>query len=530
MIRIKKNRLIAATALILFIAILFGGSRMDAYAKTVMPGISLNGNVLKLDKSLGAPFVDKNNRTQVPLRGPLEAIGAEVSWDQENRQATVLKDEVKVTVPLGAPYIFKDGIMIQNDTESVAVKQRIYLPIRVVMEAFGAKVDYDYKAGMVVISTSKDSGNTEKPDIKKPDNSAGQEMRAMWISYLEFNVVPKNRRAFENAVNKMYDDAKAMKMNSVIVQVRPFADAMYPSKYFPWSKYASGTRGKNPGYDPLAYMVNAAHARGLQFHAWVNPYRIGGEIEGGSEKYFSGWLEKRWILNHSGQFYFNPAVAEVRQYITDGIKEIVEGYDVDGIHFDDYFYPSLKGQSFDNVEYTKQNSGSDIVTWRRNNVNMLVSACYSTIKAVKPNVVFGISPAGNIDNLKRKDAYFVDIEKWFSTGGYVDYIMPQLYWGFEAKRNGRIAPHAYANNLKRWIALKKQGDVTLYVGLSLAYAGQNTRDGNAVSEWLRYNDIVARQVRHARNSGEVSGFAFFRSDIFKKQYAKSEVANLIKEL
>ena len=89
-------------------------------------------------------------------------------------------------------------------------------------------------------------------------------------------------------LTKMYDDAKAMKMNSVIVQVRPFADAMYPSKYFPWSKYASGTRGKNPGYDPLAYMVNAAHARGLQFHAWVNPYRIGGEIEGGSEKYFSG--------------------------------------------------------------------------------------------------------------------------------------------------------------------------------------------------------------------------------------------------
>ena len=105
-----------------------------------------------------------------------------------------MKDGVKVTVPLGAPYIFKDEVMIQNDTESVAVKQRIYLPIRVVIEAFGAKVDYDYKAGMVVISTSKDSGNTEKPDIKKPDNSAGQEMRAMWISYLEFNVVPKNRR------------------------------------------------------------------------------------------------------------------------------------------------------------------------------------------------------------------------------------------------------------------------------------------------------------------------------------------------
>ena len=202
MIRIKKNRLISATALILFIVILFGGSRMDAYAKTVMPGISLNGNVLKLDKSLGAPFVDKNNRTQVPLRGTLEAIGAEVSWDQENRQATVLKDGVKVTVPLGAPYIFKDGVMIQNDTESVAVKQRIYLPIRIVMEAFGAKVDYDYKAGMVVISTSKDSGNTEKPDIKKPDNSAGQEMRAMWISYLEFNVVPKNRQAFEKTTDR----------------------------------------------------------------------------------------------------------------------------------------------------------------------------------------------------------------------------------------------------------------------------------------------------------------------------------------
>lgn len=536
----KGSLAIAALMLaLLLVAALSAPTLADSADVKVM----LDGRLLSFGPNTGAPFIDGNHRTQVPMNSVLTAYGARVQWDGQRRVAIAEKDGIRVEAPIGEAYILKDGARIDNDTAAVIKNQRTYLPISAVMKAFGASVDWDPASRTVLIrsglnSPQEDSGQTEVP---MPDTGGG-EMKAMWISYLEFLRMPKEEGAFKAAVDRMMDQCVSYGMNAVIVQVRADSDAMYPSKYFPWSKFASGTQGADPGYDPLAYMVEAAHRRNLEFHAWVNPYRVTG-YKMGWDEVSSGnpakvWLSDdtssndRWALLHNGFYYYNPSVPEVRELVVNGVKEIVENYDVDGIHFDDYFYPSLNDNDpklwFDKPEYDQSGAAMSPAAWRRENVNKLVREVYQAVKRENPSLVFGISPAGNVDNLRSSSNHFVDIDKWMSQSGYIDYIMPQLYWGFERKTAaGDIAPYAYGNNLRTWIGLKNKGGVKLYIGLNAANAGTKVPDNNPVSEWLRYDDILKRQVLAGRSSGEVSGYAFFRHDIFNAPAAEKEVANLM---
>lgn len=535
-----RMRLWIAVALTLLIAIpLALPSAADSSADVK---VTLDGTALTFEENMGAPFIDKNSRTQMPLNAVATAFGADVSWDGDARKAVVEKDGITVEVPIGEMYIVKDGEKITHDSTAVIINQRTYLPIAVVLKAFGAAVDWDGTNRTVIIRSDGSSAEPETPS-NKPTNT--DEMQAMWISYLEFQQMPKTEAAFKAAVDKMFDGCVDYGMNSVIVQVRADSDAMYPSEYFPWSKFASGTQGKDPGYDPLAYMVKAAHDRNLEFHAWVNPYRVTGYLmpwtEVSSDNPAKQWLSDsskdndRWVLQHNGFYYYNPSVPEVRQMVIDGVKEIVDNYDVDGIHFDDYFYPTLNNNDqklwFDKPEYTASGSSSDISVWRRNNVNLLVKGVYDAVKAADSSIVFGISPAGNVSNLRSSTSYFADIDTWTSKDGYIDYIMPQLYWGFERKTSsGELAPYAYENNVQTWINLVKKGSVKLYIGLNVDNAGKNVSDNNATSEWLRYNDILKRQIEYGRNTGYVSGYAYFRYDIFKADTAQKEIENLMKVL
>lgn len=528
----------AAALTLVMIFILSLPSEAESTDVTIM----LDGAKLSFDESMGAPFIDKNSRTQVPLNAVATAFGADVQWDGDAQIAVVKKDGVTVEVPIDEKYILKDGVRIENDSTAVILKQRTYLPIAVVLKAFGASVEWENATRTVVI---RSDGTSSVPEIPPTSAGSSDEMRAMWISYLEFNEMPKGEAAFKAAVDKMYDGCVNYGMNAVIVQVRADSDAMYPSKYFPWSKFASGTQGKDPGYDPLAYLVKAAHDRNLEFHAWVNPYRVTGYLmpwsgvsaDNPAKKWFSDsdTGNNRWVLSHEGFYYYNPSVPEVRQLVTDGVKEIIDNYDVDGIHFDDYFYPTVNNNDqklwFDKPEYVASASSADITIWRRDNVNKLVKGVYDAVKAKDSSIVFGISPAGNVNNLRSKSTYFTDIDTWMSKDGYVDYIMPQLYWGFERRdSSGKIAPYAYENNLKTWIDLKNKGKVKLYIGLNVDNAGKNVSDNNPTSEWLRYDDILKRKVEAGRDSGSVSGYAFFRYDLFKAGAAQKEVANLVKVL
>lgn len=366
------------------------------------------------------------------------------------------------------------------------------------------------------------------------------EMRGVWVSYLDWNGWAKDEAGYKKAMDQTLDLCVQKGLNAVFLQVRPDGDAMYPSQYFPWSKFASGKQGKNPGYDPLAYAVQAAHQRGLQLHAWINPYRITGYLNRYSDLCASNpaiaWAKDgdssndRWVLCQNGEYYYNPAIPQVRQLIIDGVKEIVTNYGVDGIHFDDYFYPNLDDSKaetwFDYPEYQASGTSLSVAAWRRNNVNELVRGVYSAVKSIRPQALFGISPEGYLQNLRKDTRQFTDVDAWMTQSGYVDYLMPQIYWGFEAKQNGQAAGYAFANCLNEWVTLKKKGNVKLYVGLALYKTGTDAVDGNEVPEWQRYHDIMKREVQTGRATGQVSGYCFYDLSSLTRAAAAEEVANV----
>lgn len=366
------------------------------------------------------------------------------------------------------------------------------------------------------------------------------EMRGVWVSYLDWNGWAKDEAGYKKAMDQTLDLCVQKGLNAVFLQVRPDGDAMYPSQYFPWSKFASGKQGKNPGYDPLAYAVQAAHQRGLQLHAWINPYRITGYLNRYSDLCASNpaiaWAKDgdssndRWVLCQNGEYYYNPAIPQVRQLIIDGVKEIVTNYGVDGIHFDDYFYPNLDDSKaetwFDYPEYQASGTSLSVAAWRRNNVNELVRGVYSAVKSIRPQALFGISPEGYLQNLRKDTRQFTDVDAWMTQSGYVDYLMPQIYWGFEAKQNGQAAGYVFANCLNEWVTLKKKGNVKLYVGLALYKTGTDAVDGNEVPEWQRYHDIMKREVQAGRATGQVSGYCFYDLSSLTRAAAAEEVANV----
>lgn len=386
-------------------------------------------------------------------------------------------------------------------------------------------------------------GLQEGPKAQAMKTKDENELRGVWISYLDWEKMSSNQTEYQAAVETQLQRCVNLKMNAVFVHVRPDADAMYPSSYYPWSRFVTGTQGQNPGYDPLAYFVKAAHNKGLQFHAWVNPYRVTGyhntwdQVSAASPA--KKWLtdgdasNDRWVLKQNGAYYLNPAIPQVKELITNGVREIVQNYDVDGIHFDDYFYPEVDDSDssrwFDKPEYDASGSRMSIVNWRRENINSLIRSVYRTVKDAKPAVQFGISPEGYVTHLRSENRLFADVDTWMSQDGYIDYIMPQIYWGFEAKlSSGNPAPYAFENNLKTWIALKKRGNARLYLGLAMYKTGSDTKDNNAVPEWLRYNDIMKRQVEAGRASGEVAGYCFYAYSSFQEEACQKEVEQLLR--
>lgn len=379
---------------------------------------------------------------------------------------------------------------------------------------------------------------------KKTASKSTKEMRAVWIYYLEMYEKAKSYETWKAYIDETFDICKEKKMNTVIFQVRPCADAMYPSKYFPWSKYATGTAGKNPGFDPLKYAVSAAHKRGLEIHAWVNPYRITlsstkiKELPAGSvaRKWASSKKksERRNVLKLDNALYFNPASAQVRKLVANGVKELVKNYDIDGIHMDDYFYPNLgtaNYKKFDNSEYKAyvkkcrkaKKSYKTLVEWRRSNVNKMVKKVYSTVKSTDKKCIFGISPAGNLKNLYDKTKYYSDVKLWMSSKGYIDYICPQIYWSFTQK----TAP--YKTMVNEWAALPRSSSVKLYVGLAGYRAGITKKEAKAVYDigWSKSNTILKRQVEYNRSTGKISGFCLFSYGTLTKEAAKKEIKNLL---
>lgn len=368
------------------------------------------------------------------------------------------------------------------------------------------------------------------------------EFKGMWISYLEFKKTGYTEEEFKAHIDEMFDNTANLGMNAVVVQIRPSGDALYHSKYYPWSEYVSGEQGKNPGYDPLSYMVKAAHARGLEFHAWINPYRVTLSTTNYNTLSIDNpariWKEDkdksndRNVLSFGGKLYYNPASTEVQKMIVNDIGDIVNKYNVDGIHFDDYFYPALGTSyktNFDAAEYTQYKNATikakkeplSIENWRRENVNTLIRNIYTKIKSIDSNVQFGISPHGNISNLIHNTKYYVDVDTWLSSDKYVDYIAPQIYWTFSHK----TAP--FDKVLERWLSVRTNPSVNVYVGIANYRANQTIADDPG---WKESNDQLMQQIEYARHTGKVDGFIFFRYQQFFTKTAAKEIENLLSVL
>ena len=292
------------------------------------------------------------------------------------------------------------------------------------------------------------------------------DVRAVWIATVynsDFPLVKGNADAQKAEFTQNLEILKEAGINTVYVQVRPKADSLYSSKINPWSDVLTGTQGKDPGYDPLSFMVSEAHRMGIKLHAWLNPYRV--TTSGTDLNVLSADNAARknpgWVIDHGGKLYFNPELDAVKEYIRDTVKEIVDNYDVDGIHFDDYFYPA---------DYPlPAGEGRDGFTadMRRGHITDMIGMVSNVVKSAGKE--FGVSPTGVLKNeytgkygsvINGRETYYndyADVEAWIRNG-YVDYIVPQVYWETGNKNAD------YNTMIKYWNDIVKGSAVKLYIG------------------------------------------------------------------
>ena len=349
-----------------------------------------------------------------------------------------------------------------------------------------------------------------KDTLKKEDKSKiEEEKRAVFISYIELgnNLRGKSSEEMKRTINDMLDNAKNFGFNMIILQVRSFSDAIYKSSIYPSSRSVVNTEGDDLPFDILDYFVKKAHNKNLELHAWINPYRISNDtdisvISKDNPAY--SMLNSTNIEVTDNGIYYNPASNKVETLILEGIEEIIKNYDVDGIHFDDYFYP--KSDDIDKREYEKSLKDNNLTLqqFRLNTISSLIKKTYKLIKSYDKSLLFGISPDGNIDN--NYNSNYVDTRLFCTEKGYLDYIMPQVYYGFFNSTK------PFEDTVKSWNNLITN-NIELIPALAFYKTGNvddYAKDGS--NEWIEYNNIIAREVMLSRELSNYSGFAIFRYD------------------
>lgn len=356
---------------------------------------------------------------------------------------------------------------------------------------------------------------------KKPE---GREISAVWISYSELSMKTEHggdEESFLSKISQMLNTCDELGINTVFAQVRPFCDAMYPSQIFPWSEYLTGTQGAAVDYDPLEIMIDEAHKRGISLHAWINPFRISFSQSTDSlsddnpaKKLLSDKSTQKRIVKADGGLYFCPASTENHKLVIDGIREIIKNYDVDGIHIDDYFYPSADS-SVDKTYYEQYKTDGGklfLDEWRLNVISSFVAQMYTAIKSEDTDCVFSISPAGNISNNYEQE--YADVELWCSQRGYCDWIIPQLYYGFEDE----LVPFDKA--CKRWAELDTIGAVRMIYGIGAYKINESDEEFNAG------NGIIEKEISAAKKMNNYGGVAFFSYSALSDPAKNCEFKNI----
>jgi uncharacterized lipoprotein YddW (UPF0748 family) len=364
------------------------------------------------------------------------------------------------------------------------------------------------------------SATYQESSIKPP--APVRELRAVWVATVA-NIDWPSRKGLSTAEQKaellaIVDRAAQLKLNAIVFQVRPACDALYASEIEPWSEFLTGTMGKapEPYYDPLAYVIDEAHKRGIELHAWFNPYRAGHPSAKSPVSARHVTRTHPELVRHYGkQVWLDPGEKEVQEYSLSVVMDVVRRYDVDGVHFDDYFYPYKEiDRSGNEMEFPDEASwkrfgaggklGRD--DWRRENVNEFVEKVYGSIKAAKPWVKFGISPFGiwrpeNPPQIRGFDAYsklYADSRKWL-TKGWVDYFAPQLYWSISSEEQ------SFPVLLKWWSQQNSKGR-HLLPGLDVTKTVNLGSDATAEKNRKRWSDQeILNQIRLTRKQSGVDG-------------------------
>lgn len=348
-------------------------------------------------------------------------------------------------------------------------------------------------------------------------------VKAVWISYIEINNLLKQQSEaeFRKSIGKIYDNCASMGLNTVYVHVRAYGDAFYYSELYPFTKYLSGTVGKKISYDPLDIMIDEAHERNISFHAWINPLRLNSATDIASVssdytigKWYKGTENGKYIVNVGGTYYLNPAYDEAIKLVGNGVREIVSGYDVDGLHIDDYFYPTTDA-SFDSAAYASFGSGT-LSSFRINNCNKLVKEIYDAVNDCSKTIIFGASTQGNMYN--NLTQLYADTEAWCK-GGYIDYFTPQVYYGFE---NSGVP---FKGCVDDWSDLVSGTGVKLYIGLSLYKIGEeDTWAGAGKQEWINTRTMIKRQIEYSFDCENCDGIALYCYNyLFSPGYHNSKI-------
>jgi uncharacterized lipoprotein YddW (UPF0748 family) len=372
-------------------------------------------------------------------------------------------------------------------------------------------------------ATSAQDGGSQ-PAPSEGGGPARSQYRGMWVSYLDWQDADfSSADAFRASAGQILQNCTDLGLNTVIAQVRPFGDALYKSSLFPWCHVCTGTQGQDPGFDPLDILVEEAHSRGLSLEAWINPYRIclNTKIPGTLADTSLSNLHPEWCVSVNEGLYLNPAIPEVAAYVVQGITEILDNYAVDGIHFDDYFYPTTD-PSVDAEQFAA--SGAAVLEdWRRENVTNLVKSAYNAVKSKDPTLRFGISPQGNPDN--NYNGQYSDVSAWMAPGSAtVDYICPQVYWGYHYALKSGSERFAFENIVPEWLAMPRDESVRLYIGLGAYRIGDGDGGANADSttQWQSGHNLA--DMTHDLAQDGADGYILYRYDSLYHNEAQSSFA------
>lgn len=377
-----------------------------------------------------------------------------------------------------------------------------------------------------IITTTPAPPATTKPETADPPEiddtrfvTHYEDFKAIWISQYDLNGIytqdgtQRSKSDYTKRIQEVLENVKGLGFNTVILQVRPNADSMYPSEYYPMSSYVVGKYGIEAEYDPVEIFVEEAHRRSLSVHAWINPLRAmtDTEILLVNENYLiRQWhddpeLNGTYLVLYKGRYYLNPAYEEVRKLIIDGATEVLTKYSFDGLHMDDYFYPTTDS-TFDAAAYAAYIASGgklDLSDFRREQINLLVAGLYTATKSVHPNLRYGISPAGSYDLAYAKQ--YADFYTWCGNEGYIDYICPQIYYGLEHQ----VYPFAEICEIFSDTILVDSVDLIIGMTFGKAESQTDAWAGTGKNEWAEHKDVLKRSLEYTADLEHCTGIAVF---------------------